>query len=135
METKAYQSSPAQPAATNPNKRALGIIFFVMLMDVIGLSITFPVAPFVAPFIVQRYSNDALMVTMLTVIYAAAQFFAAPWLGKLSDRVGRRPGLLTSVFGSAIGYVVLGIGGALWISAVVLIVKQSAPVVAQAGWH
>ena len=82
-----------------------------MLMDVVGISILYPIAP----YLVKRYSNEALMVTMLTVIYAAAQFFAAPMLGKLGDRYGRRPVLLVSVFGSAVGYVVFGIGGALWI--------------------
>ncbi len=92
-------------------KRVLRLIFFIMLMDIVGMSILFPVAP----YIVQRYSNDALMVTMLTVIYAGAQFFAAPALGKISDRVGRRPVLLISVFGSAVGYFVFGMGGALWV--------------------
>src|SRR6266498_3828861 len=92
-------------------KRVLRLIFFIMLMDIVGMSIIFPVAP----YIVQRYSSDALMVTMLTVIYAGAQFFAAPALGKISDRVGRRPVLLVSVFGSAIGYFIFGIGGALWV--------------------
>src|SRR5512147_1532339 len=82
-----------------------------MLMDVVGMSIMFPVAP----YIVQRSSNEALMVTMLTVIYAGAQFFAAPALGKISDRLGRRPVLLISVFGSAIGYFIFGVGGALWV--------------------
>src|SRR5690242_6477349 len=92
-------------------KRALRLIFFIMLMDIVGMSIIFPVAP----YIVQRYSHDALMVTMLTIIYAGAQFFAAPALGKISDRVGRRPVLLISVFGSAIGYFIFGLGGALWV--------------------
>jgi MFS transporter, DHA1 family, tetracycline resistance protein len=92
-------------------KRALRIIFLIMLMDVVGMSIMFPVAP----YIVQRYSSEALMVTMMTVIYAGAQFFAAPALGKISDRVGRRPVLLFSVLGSAIGYFIFGIGGALWV--------------------
>jgi MFS transporter, DHA1 family, tetracycline resistance protein len=92
-------------------KRVLRLIFFIMLMDIVGMSIIFPVAP----YIVQRYSSDALMVTMLTVIYAGAQFFAAPALGKISDRVGRRPVLLASVFGSAVGYFIFGIGGALWV--------------------
>src|SRR5512139_2159980 len=92
-------------------KRALRIIFLIMLMDVVGMSIMFPVAP----YLVQRYSDEALMVTMLTVIYAGAQFFAAPALGRISDRLGRRPVLLASVFGSAIGYFIFGIGGALWI--------------------
>jgi multidrug resistance protein len=92
-------------------KRVLRLIFFIMLMDIVGMSIIFPVAP----YIVQRYSSGALTVTMLTVIYAGAQFFAAPALGKISDRVGRRPVLLVSVFGSAIGYFIFGIGGALWV--------------------
>jgi len=90
---------------------ALAVIFLIMLMDVVGISILYPVAP----YLVKRYSNEALMVTMLTVIYAAAQFFAAPVLGKMGDHYGRRPVLLVSVFGSAIGYVIFGIGGALWV--------------------
>jgi multidrug resistance protein len=92
-------------------KRVLRLIFFIMLMDIVGMSMLFPVAP----YIVQRYNEDALMVTMLTVIYAGAQFVAAPALGKISDRVGRRPVLLVSVFGSAVGYFIFGLGGALWV--------------------
>ncbi len=102
---KQHTESTAAP------KRALGLIFFIMLMDVVGLTILMPVAP----YIVQRYSGDALMVTLLSAIYAAAQFVAAPFLGKLSDRVGRRPVLLACVLGSAIGYFMFGIGGALWV--------------------
>ena len=90
-------------------KRTLTLVFIVMLMDIVGLSLLFPIAP----YIVKQYSNAALMVTMLSVIYAGAQFFAAPALGKISDRVGRRPVLLISVFGSAVGYFIFGIGGAL----------------------
>lgn len=104
-----YADAPVIDGAAK--KRTLGIIFFVMLMDIVGLSILFPVAP----FIVGRYSPDAINVTLLTVIYAGAQFVAAPVLGRLSDRFGRKPVLLLSVFGSAIGYFVFGIGGALWI--------------------
>ncbi len=87
------------------------IIFMILLLDIVGLTMLFPVAA----FMVNRYSSNALDVTMMTVIYAAAQFFAAPLLGKLGDRYGRRPVLLISVFGSAIGYVILGVGGALWV--------------------
>ena len=40
---------------TQTTKRSLRLIFFIMLMDVVGMSIIFPVAP----YIVQRYSDDA----------------------------------------------------------------------------
>lgn len=93
------------------HRGALVFIFFVVLMDLIGMSILMPVAA----YIVRQYSPDALMVSLLTVIYAAAQFFAAPLLGKLSDRVGRRPVLLISILGSAVGYLLFGLGGALWV--------------------
>lgn len=90
---------------------ALGFIFSVVLLDVIGLAILMPVQA----YIVRQYSDEALMVAMIPVIYAAAQFFAAPLLGKLSDRYGRRPVLLISILGSALGYFLFGIGGALWV--------------------
>jgi DHA1 family tetracycline resistance protein-like MFS transporter len=94
-----------------PARAALGLIFCILLMDVVGISILYPIAP----YIVRRYSSDALMLTLLNAIYAAAQFVAAPLLGKLGDRYGRRPVLLVSLFGSAAGYVLFGIGGALWV--------------------
>ena len=89
----------------------LGLIFSIMLMDIVGITVLSPVAP----YIVQRYNSEALMVTMITVIYAAAQFFAAPLLGKLGDRYGRRPVLLVSVLGQGIAYAIFGLGGSLWV--------------------
>ena len=96
---------------TNTGKGALGFIFTVVLLDVIGLAILMPVQA----YIVRQYSDEALMVAMIPVLYAGAQFFAVPLLGKLSDRYGRRPVLLISIFGSALGYFLFGIGGALWV--------------------
>jgi MFS transporter, DHA1 family, tetracycline resistance protein len=92
-------------------KAALSLIFIIMLMDVIGITLLSPVAP----YIVQKYSPEALMVSMLTVLYAGGQFVAAPLIGKLGDRYGRRPVLLISLGGQAIGYLIFGLGGALWI--------------------
>jgi len=82
-----------------------------MLMDIVGLTGFNPVTP----YLVQQYNNAALAVTLVTVVFAAAQFLATPLMGKLGDRYGRRPVLLVSLFGQAIGYAIFGVGGALWV--------------------
>jgi len=82
-----------------------------MLMDIIGITLLAPVAP----KIVLRYSDSAVIVTLITVIYAGGQFVASPLIGKIGDRVGRRPVLLISLVGQALGYVVFGLGGSLWV--------------------
>jgi MFS transporter, DHA1 family, tetracycline resistance protein len=92
-------------------KGALGFVFSVVLLDVMGLGLLLPIQA----YIVRQYSDQALMVALIPVIYAAAQFFAAPLLGKLSDRFGRRPVILYSITASAFGYFLFGIGGALWV--------------------
>jgi len=90
-------------------QRALGLIFFTMLMDIMGIALLAPVAP----QIVLLYSPDAFMVTMVTMVYAGGQFLASPILGKLGDRYGRRPVLLFSILGQAVGFLIFGLGGSL----------------------
>ncbi|MDO6423881.1 MFS transporter [Saccharophagus degradans] len=93
------------------SRTALRIIFFILLLDIMGVSLLWPVAA----FIVQQYSNDAIMLTVLTALYSAAQFFAAPFMGRLGDSFGRRPVLIISLLGSCVGYIMFGVGGALWV--------------------
>ena len=90
---------------------ALAFIFSVVLLDVMGLGLLMPIQA----YIVRQYSDQALMVALIPVLYAAAQFFAAPLLGKLSDRFGRRPVFLYSITAAAFGYFLFGIAGALWV--------------------
>ncbi|MWV47610.1 MFS transporter [Paenibacillus sp. HJL G12] len=96
------------------DKKALIFGLMSVFLCGIGFSIITPVVP----FLVQPYTNpgnQAVVVTLLTSVYAFCVFFAAPGLGALSDRYGRRPLLLVCLLGSAIGYFVFGIGGALWV--------------------
>ena len=97
------------------SNKAFLFITFSAFLAVIGIGIIIPVIP----FIVQQYlpgadaKTIALNVGLLTSIYSFCQFFAAPGLGALSDKYGRRPILLLCLIGSAIGYILFGIGGSL----------------------
>lgn len=98
------------PPAPSASRRALTFIFVTILLDIMGAGILMPVVP----YLVRPFRTDALTIGMLALTFSVAQFFAAPVLGAMSDRYGRRPILVFSVFGSAIGYALFGIGGALW---------------------
>ncbi len=89
------------------------------LMSVFLCGIGFTIITPVVPFLVQPYINNpgdqAKVVALLTSVYAVCVFFSAPGLGALSDRYGRRPVLLICLLGSAMGYLIFGMGGALWV--------------------
>ena len=93
------------------SRGGLAFVLTTIFLDMLGAAILLPVLP----YIVRLYNTDALTVALLAVVYSVAQFSAAPILGWLSDRSGRRPVLLLSVLGSALGYYLFGIGGALWV--------------------
>lgn len=97
------------------NKHALIFGLISVFLCGLGFSIITPVLPFLVKPYISNPSNQAIVVTLLTSVYAVCVFFAAPGLGALSDRYGRRPLLLVCLLGSAIGYLVFGIGGALWV--------------------
>lgn len=99
----------------NIDKHALIFGLISVFLCGIGFSIIMPVVPFLVQPYISSPEKQALVVTLLTSVYAVCVFFAAPALGALSDKYGRRPLLLICLFGSAIGYLVFGIGGALWV--------------------
>jgi DHA1 family tetracycline resistance protein-like MFS transporter len=94
------------------NKITLLILSGIVLLNSIGFSIVLPLLP----FLVGKYLPPQQVVvgmSALISVFAACTFFAAPILGALSDRYGRKIILIISLLGSAIGYVLFGIGGAL----------------------
>lgn len=91
------------------NKKALSLIFVIVVLDLMGAGILIPVIP----YIVHEYRTDAATVGWLSTSFSIAQFLASPVLGVLSDRYGRRPVLLLSILGTAFGYFLFGLGGSL----------------------
>lgn len=94
-----------------PGHRPLIFIFLTVFLDLLGVGILVPVLP----YIVAEFRSDALTVGLLSLTFAAAQFFASPVLGALSDRHGRRVVLLLSVLGTGAGYFLFGLAQTLWL--------------------
>ena len=93
----------------DPKKNALTFIFITLLIDVIGLGIIIPVLPkFIGSLIHSDLSLASTYSGWLTFAYAGMQFLFAPIVGALSDRFGRRPVLLCSLFGFGIDYIFMG---------------------------
>ncbi|HDR7915741.1 TPA: MFS transporter [Bacillus wiedmannii] len=110
-----FRSQNESETEKNIDKHALIFGLISVFLCGIGFSIIMPVVPFLVQPYISSPEEQALVVTLLTSVYAVCVFFAAPALGALSDKYGRRPLLLICLFGSAIGYLVFGIGGALWV--------------------
>lgn len=91
-------------------KRAqFAIIFLTIFIDLVGFGIVIPILPLYA----KHFGASELTNGWLVGIYSAMAFLFAPILGRLSDRVGRRPVLLVSLLGTAAGFLLMGVAGTL----------------------
>ena len=98
-----------------PNKVPLLFLLVTAFLFAMGISLVFPVLPYIVAGYVPNVQQQAAVIGVLGAAYAFISFFSAPVLGTLSDVYGRRPVLILSLLGSAIGYLLFGIGGSLWI--------------------
>ena len=87
------------------------IIVLTVFIDVLGLAIIIPVLP----FYVESFGASALTLTMLFSVFSFFSFVSSPFLGTLSDRVGRRPILIISILSTAIGWIVFASAHTLWV--------------------
>jgi len=96
-------------------RSSLTIIFTTVFVDLLGFGIVLPLLPFYA----HQLQASGMTVGLLIAVYSAMQFLAAPWWGRLSDRIGRRPVLLVSLAGSTLSYLLFALAdtiGVLFIS-------------------
>jgi len=85
-------------------------IFLVVLVDVLGFTIVYPLLPFYA----ERFGASPLVATTLVSVYALCSLFSTPVIGRLSDQYGRRRLLLLSQAGTCAGFLVIGFAQGLW---------------------
>ena len=89
----------------------MAVLFFIVFIDLVGFGMIIPLLPFYA----EHFGADPFVVGLVMASYSLAQFAAAPFWGRLSDRVGRRPVLIVSLAGAAAAYIWLGYADELWI--------------------
>jgi len=85
------------------------VIYLTVFIDLLGFSIILPLLPFYA----ERFGATGFWVGALLAAYSIVQFISAPVLGRISDRVGRRPVLLMSLAGSAFSLALTGFAHSL----------------------
>ncbi len=134
------QEKNAPSAMPAESKKVLKLMFLTMFMDLVGFSIIFPMFPAMAKYYLSvdsenfflkhmmglisnlqtislntdgtpQMSTIVLFGGLLGALYSLLQFIAAPLWGAISDRIGRRPVLLISVFGLFISYVIWFLSG------------------------
>jgi DHA1 family tetracycline resistance protein-like MFS transporter len=79
----------------------MNALLLAVFIDLVGFGIVIPLLPFYT----QRFGASADTVTLIVAAYTAAQFVTGPLWGRLSDRIGRRPVILITIAGTALGYV------------------------------
>lgn len=93
--------------------KSTSIALVITLLDAMGIGLIMPVLPtLLREFITTE--NIANHFGVLLALYALMQVIFAPWLGKMSDRYGRRPILLLSLIGASLDYLLLAFSSALW---------------------
>ena len=85
------------------------IIISTVLVDVLGFGIVIPILP----FYLSEFGASAVTITVLFSVYSFCAFLSAPLLGALSDRIGRRPVLLLSIFSTSAGWFVFASAAAI----------------------
>src|SRR5687768_15824024 len=88
-----------------------GTIWSAVALDLVGFGIVLPILPLYA----ERFDASPATIGLLVASFSLAQFVFSPIWGRVSDRVGRKPVLVLSLAGTAVGSLLTGLAGSLWL--------------------
>ena len=108
--TTSLDSSRSSSASNKDRKKSLGVLFLVTLIDLIGFGMIIPLIPYLG----RATESSPVMVGLLMSIYSIMQFLFSPFWGGFSDRLGRKPILLISIFGASISHVAFAFAQGYW---------------------
>ena len=91
---------------------ALAVLFATVFINLVGFGLVVPLLPFFA----QSLKAEAWQITLMFSAYSLGQFFAEPFWGRLSDRIGRKPVLLITLIANALGYLMLAFVPNIWLA-------------------
>lgn len=94
-----------------PLPDGFGTIWLSVALDLVGFGIVLPILPLYA----ERFDASPAVIGLLVASFSLAQFVFSPIWGRVSDRVGRKPVLVLSLAGTAVGSLLTGIAGSLWL--------------------
>jgi MFS transporter, DHA1 family, tetracycline resistance protein len=116
-------------AATGPPPAPRGArftVFLAILLDLIGFGMILPLLPLYA----EAFHANRITIGLIFASYSLAQLLFAPWLGRLSDRFGRRPLMLASIAGGVVAHLLFATAG----SVAMLLVARSLSGIAAANY-
>ena len=94
-----------------PLPPGFGTIWLSVAVDLVGWGIVLPILPLYG----ERFTRSPVTLGLLVASFSVMQLLFAPVLGRVSDRYGRKPVLVISLAGTALGSLVMGLAPALWV--------------------
>jgi MFS family permease len=104
------QTPSVPPAVDHTDRRALAVLFAIVFINLVGFGLVVPLLPFFG----RSLHAEAWQVALMFSAYSLGQFFAEPFWGRLSDRIGRKPVLIMTVLANAVGYLMLAFAPNIW---------------------